>query len=263
LSKGALDSMTSSDFKTKIVACLGSSSVDSKGTYDWIRELEQRPANAPLRFLRFAAGGDLAYNGLQRLPKIVNLHPDYVIVLLGDNDVLALISKKFLRFSGLLMKHLPSKPSPEWFRENMQAIVRGLKSDTSARVALCSPQPIGEDPSSTNLFQAEANRRVEEYSLILKEIASTESVSYIPFNERMRELIIASPGRAYTSFDILPFYRDVYRQFVRRKSNDEIGEMNGWRLHRDGIHLNSRSGRLLEDLVQEFLSGGASTGSLA
>lgn len=237
--------------------------MDAKGTYDWIRDLEQLPANGPLRFLRFAAGGDLAYNGLQRLPKIIERHPDYVIVLLGDNDVLALISKKFLRFSGLLMKHLPSKPSPEWFRENMQAIVRGLRSDTSARIALCSPQPIGEDPSSTNSSQALANQRVEEYSLILKEIASTEGASYIPFFERMRELIMASPGRAYTSFGILPFYRDVYRQFVLRKSNDEIGEMNGWRLHRDGIHLNSNSGKLLEDLVQEFLSGDAGTGSPA
>jgi hypothetical protein len=57
--------------------------------------------------------------------------------------------------------------------------------------------------------------------MILKEIASTEAVSYLPFYERMQELILASPGRAFTSFNILPFYRDVFRQFVLRKSNDE------------------------------------------
>ncbi len=34
----------------------------------------------------------------------------------------------------------------------------------------------------------------------------------------------------------------------------EIGKLNGWRFHRDGIHLNSRSGKLLADLVQEFLN---------
>ena len=49
------------------------------------------------------------------------------------------------------------------------------------------------------------------------------------------------------------FYRDVFRQFVLHKSHDEIGHLNGWRLHRDGIHLNSRSGKILADLVQEFL----------
>ncbi len=38
-----------------------------------------------------------------------------------------------------------------------------------------------------------------------------------------------------------------------RKSNDEIGRLNGWQFHRDGIHLNSRSGEILADLVQQFL----------
>jgi lysophospholipase L1-like esterase len=236
-----------------VVACLGASATDATGSYDWIRDLALRPKNASLRFYRFAEGGDLAYNGLQRLPDIVNCHPDYVIVLLGDNDVLALISKKVAQFDRLT-KHLPGPPSTEWYRENIQAIVSRLKSDTSARIALCSLIPIGEDPDSSKPFQAEANRRIEEYSAILKDIAREEAVSYLPFYERMHELILASPGRAFTSFDFLPFYRDVFRQFVLHKNHDEIGQLNGWRFHRDGIHLNSLSGKLLADLVQEFLS---------
>jgi len=88
-------------------------------------------------------------------------------------------------------------------------------------------------------------------------------VGYIPFYEQKHDLILASPGRAFTSFDFPPFYRDVFQQFVLHKSNDEIGQLNGWRFHRDGIHLNSRSGKLLADLTQEFLrsakTGGASS----
>jgi lysophospholipase L1-like esterase len=205
-----------------------------------------------VRFYRFAEGGDLAYNGLQRLPDIVNLQPDYVIVLLGDNDVLALISTKVAQFDRLT-KQLPSQPSPQWYRENIQAIVRRLRRDTSARIALCSLIPIGEDPGAAHPFQAEANRRIAEYSAMLKEIAQEEAVSYLPFYERIHELILASPGRAFTRFAFLPFYRDVFRQVVLRKSNDEIGRLNGWRFHRDGIHLNSRSGEILADLVQQFL----------
>lgn len=245
---------------TAIVACLGASATDATGSYDWIRDLAQRPENASLRFYRFAEGGDLAYNGLARLPDIVNCHPDHVIVLLGENDVLALISAKVAQFDRLT-KHLPSQPSPQWYRENMQAIVRHLKSDATARIALCSLIPIGEDPGSTNPFQAAANRRIAEYSAILKDIAREEVVSYLPFYERMHALILASPGRAFISFDFLPFYRDVFRQFVLHKSHDEIGRLNGWRFHRDGIHLNSRSGKLLADLVQEFISTGTGAGS--
>ena len=235
-----------------IVACLGASATDATGSYDWIRDLAQQPGNASLRFYRFAEGGDLAYNGLQRLPDIVKSQPDYVIVLLGDNDVLALISTKVAQFDRLT-KHLPSPPSPQWYRENIQAIVHRLRSDTSACIALCSLIPIGEDPGVSNPFQAEANRRMEEYSATLKDIAREEAVSYPPFYERIHELILSSPGCAFTSFDFLPFYRDLFRQVVLRKSNDEIGRLNGWQFHRHGIHLKSRSGKILADLVQQFL----------
>jgi len=71
----------------------------------------------------------------------------------------------------------------------------------------------------------------------------------------MVELIKASPGKEFTSFTILPFYRDIYRQRILRKSNDEIADMNGWRFHRDGIHLNTRSGIVLAGRVQEFIEG--------
>jgi lysophospholipase L1-like esterase len=248
----AVVTVTTTGPERAIVACLGASATDATGSYDWIRDLAQRPGNASLRFYRFAEGGDLAYNGLQRLPDIVKCQPDYVIVLLGDNDVLALISTKVAQFDRLT-KHLPSRPSPQWYRENIEAIVQRLKSDTSARLALCSLIPIGEDPGASHPFQAEANRRIEEYSDIVREIAHREAVSYIPFYERIHNLIVASPGRAFTSFDFLPFYRDVFRQFVLRKSNDEIGRLNGWQFHRDGIHLNSRSGEILAELVQQFL----------
>jgi len=236
-----------------MVACLGASFTDAIGSYDWIVDLARRPENASLRFYRFSEGGDLAYNGFQRVPTISASQPDYVIVLLGENDVMALISPKVAQFDRLT-KHLPTQPSPEWYRENMQAIVRRLKQDTSASIALCSLIPIGEDPASQHPFQAAANRRIEEYSSIIKDIAREEAVNYIPLYERMHELILAFPGRAFTSFDFLPFYRDAFRQFVLRKSNDEIGQLNGWRFHRDGIHLNSRSGTLLADLAQEFLN---------
>ncbi len=34
---------------------------------------------------------------------------------------------------------------------------------------------------------------------------------------------------------------------------DEIARVNGWRFNTDGIHLNSRGGMILANLVQEFI----------
>jgi hypothetical protein len=44
--------------------------------------------------------------------------------------------------------------------------------------------------------------------------------------------------------------------FVLHKDFDEIARSNGWRVHTDGLHLNSRSGKMLADLVQAFMSAG-------
>jgi lysophospholipase L1-like esterase len=80
--------------KPAIMACLGSSSTAGKGqAYDWIGELRRRPRNKGVSFLNFGVGGDLAYNALQRLPAVLSCHPSKVVVLIGGNDVLALVSK--------------------------------------------------------------------------------------------------------------------------------------------------------------------------
>lgn len=241
----------------RTVACLGSSSTASKGPYDWIGDLQRRPGNEDLKFVRFAAGGDLAYDGLQRVPKVLDCDPDFVVVLLGGNDVMASMPEKSIYYETMLKltKHLPRKPTVSWFEETMEEIVDRLKDGTSAKIALCSLPPWGEDLESQDPFQAGLNAGFAEYNAILKAIAKEAAVTYIPFYERMVELMSTGPSKAFTSFKILPFYRDIFRQVVERKTNDQIGDMNGWRFHRDGIHLNSTSGILLAGLVQNFLDG--------
>jgi lysophospholipase L1-like esterase len=235
-----------------IVACLGASATEAKVSYDWVQVLAQRPTNKSLSFRKFAQGGDLAYNGLARLPDVVRCQPAKVVVLLGNNDVLALISRKFAHYART-RKHISNTPSPQWYRENIRLIVQRLKRDTTARIGLCSLLPMGEDPESAVPFQAEANGRIREYSQIVAEIARDEDVTYIPVFERLLTDIKASPGPALTAFRILPFYRDAFRLFVLRKDLDELARLNGWRLHTDGIHLNSRGGKIVAEAVQEFI----------
>src|SRR5512143_2455997 len=120
------------------------------------------------------------------------------------------------------MQDAMQEPSPKWYEENLRQIVRRLKNETTAHVALCSLAVIGEDPESMNTPQREVNRRIEEYSVIVKRIAHEESVSYIHFYERMHELIVASPSRALTYFSFLSMYRDEFNLLVLQKSLDDI-----------------------------------------
>ena len=236
-----------------IVACLGSSSTAGKGqAFNWIMELQRRLGERRVTFRNFGVGGDLAYNALQRLSDVVASHPNKIVVFIGGNDVLALVSTKARRFFRI-SKRLPRDPSAEWFRENLRAIVLRLKAETSATIALCSLPPIGEDPVSASPFQSELNRRMDEFSDIIRGIARQEGTDYIAIYETIVAQIMKSPGRAFTGFSFLPFYRDAVRTLVLRQSPDEVARINGWGFHTDGVHLNRRSGLMVADLVQKFI----------
>ena len=240
--------------KQKVVACLGSSTTAGKGqAFDWIGELAKRPQNAAFKFLNFGVGGDLAFNALQRLPGIIDAQPEKVVIIIGGNDILAAVFPNLLRFLRL-SRRVPRKPTPQWFRDILEATVRELRERTAAKIALTSLPQVGEDPSRSNPVQARINDLYQEYAAIIREIARREGTDYIPMYERFHEAIIASPGRAFTSLRFLPFYMDTFRYFALHKSRDEIARMNGWRFHVDGIHLNDQGGMLLVDLVQKFIT---------
>ena len=253
MSPHAIESLSATGEQATIVACLGSSSTAGKGqAFNWINELQRRLGQRRFIFLNFGVGGDLAYNALQRLSDVVASSPKKIVILIGGNDVLALVStnaRRFFRFS----KRLPRDPSPEWFRKNLQAIASRAQAETSADIALCSLPPIGEDPMSTNPFQSELNRCIEEFSAITRAITQEVGIDYIGLHEAMLAQIMKSPGRAFTEFSFLSFYRDAFRTLVLRKSPDEVARINGWRFHTDGVHLNSRGGLIVAGLVQEFI----------
>lgn len=238
---------------SSIIACLGSSTTASQGTFNWIKELEQRPQNKKFRFINLGVGGDLTYNGLKRLSNVIDTHPDRIIILIGANDILAQVFKNVRRFF-IFWKHLPQEPTPEWFQENLQTIIRHLKDETSAKIALVSLAEVGENPDTTNPTQNKLNVLFKHYNQIIKTLAKEENVNYIPFYEQFHKHIVDSPGRDFTNFSFLAFYREyILRELILRYSFDKIAQINGWKFHIDGVHLNTSGGMILVNLIQEFL----------
>jgi lysophospholipase L1-like esterase len=236
-----------------VVACLGSSSTAGKGqAFNWVEALQKRVGQERFVFRNFGVGGDLAYNALRRLPQVIGSSPQRVVVLIGANDVLALVSAKVRRFFRLAKK-LPQDPSPEWFRANLQAIAQGLRKSTAADLALCSLAPIGEDLDSVNPFQREINLQIRRFSTLIQEVAAEENIGYIGVYEAFVGQMRDSPRRTFSEFRFLPFYRDAFRTLALRKSPDEISRMNGWDFHTDGVHLNSRGRLIIADLVERFI----------
>jgi len=84
-------------------------------------------------------------------------------------------------------------------------------------------------------------------------VAHKERCGYIPLHEAITEVLRASPGRAFTAFNFLPFYRDAFGVLVLRQSPDDVARRNGWKFHTDGVHLNSRAGQIVADRMQKFI----------
>jgi lysophospholipase L1-like esterase len=246
--------LSESEAESTTVTCFGASITAAKGSFDWIAVLQSRPQNRRFRFINLGVGGDPAYSGLKRLPDVIATHPGVVIVAFGWNDIVTSVFKNARRYLGG-WKGLPREPTADWFKSNLQEIICGLKEQTTARIGLCSLSEMGEAPNSNDPVQRELRERFKRYSAIIKEIAERENVYYIPLYERMHDEIVASPGKAFTAFRFRTMYHDAFRQYVQRKSLDEISQINGWQFHVDGLHLNTRGGMILTDLVQNFLDG--------
>jgi lysophospholipase L1-like esterase len=228
-----------------VIACLGASDTKGEISYDWVADLQSRPENASRRFINLGVGGDPSCSALRHLPRVVQCRPDKVIVLIGGNDMAAEFSPVYRRCL-VLWKRLPQAPSLPRFEENMRRIVTSLKRETSARIGLSSLPVLGEDPGS------ELNALAGKYNAVIQRIAREERVDYLPCYERMMEHIVRAPGGSPTSV-IAPMCRAAFRVFILRQSLDEAGKAEGWQFHINGYHLNSRSGKILADLVQEFV----------
>ena len=236
------------------IACLGSSTTASRGTYKWIDGLEKRPQNSRFRFVNLGVGGDLSFNTVRVLDRVITLRPERVIILIGTNDIMASVFPNFRRFVRVV-KRLSEEPSPARFEDNLNFIMHKLQRGSIARIGLSSLGPVGEDPKSGHPVQARLNELIAVYNGIIRKVASTRRTDYIPFWESFQErLVDAGAAKPFTHFSFASFYRDyLLREMILRQSFDQIARVNGWQFHIDGIHLNTAGGGILTEAVQQFL----------
>jgi lysophospholipase L1-like esterase len=240
--------------EAEIIACLGSSTTAAKGTYNWIDELAKRPQNSQFRFVNFGVGGDLCVNLARRLEPVLSLAPQRVIVLIGTNDILASVFPNFRRFTRA-WKRTSHDPSPARFKTNLELIVRRLQQATRATIALSSLAPVGEALRSNDAVQSRLNELVVAYNGVIADVSHSSGSYYIPFYERFCDQLARVPiAKPFNRFSFAAFYRDyLFREMILRRSFDQISQSNGWEFHVDGIHLNTNGGRILTEVVQQFL----------
>lgn len=234
----------------KVVVCAGDSLTHGAVSVNYVDILAARYPDGPYVFVNAGVNSSLAYNLKTRLDAIVRCDPDCVAILIGTNDANASLSGR--NAERLVRKmHLPRTPDREWFRLNLSEVCATLKARTHARIALMSLPPIGEEPDS------EAFRRAEEYSAIIREVAASQRVAYLPLNEAMSDEIRRrgkAPSLSYRGDTNPALYRSLARHFFLGRSFDEISRENGFLFLVDLLHLNTRGATRVADLVEAFVT---------
>jgi lysophospholipase L1-like esterase len=237
----------------RTVACLGASLTAGSVSFDYIELLAARPALAGYRFLNHGVNSDLAWNGLQRLDKLIAEKPDAVTILIGTNDVNATLSERNrLRYHEF--NHLPvTHPDLAWYEETLREIVRRLQAETAARLALMSLAVIGED------LEHIANVRINAYNEAVRRVAAGAKIDYLPLHERM----VAYLHEHEADRAALP-PRLEYRDGLTNVGNatalhhqglswDDISRRNGLLVTTDTLHLNSVCAGMIADLIEGWL----------
>lgn len=235
------------DSDSRRVVCLGASIVRGQVSTDFVNLLNQQMLKHGFHFINAGVNGDLAYNVLMRLNTVVDKQPDFIIILVGTNDVIGALVPRLAKWYHRVKK-LPQLPTEQWYCDNILKIVHYLKENTRAKIALSSLPVLGENLMST------FNKTINTYNGHLKEIAAQEQVGYLPIHERQEEYLTRTQpaGRDFESDGRLTRGL-LIRHYLLRQSFDTIAKRYGYVLVTDGIHMNSRGASFITEEIESFL----------
>lgn len=237
------------DTTKKTLVCFGDSNTQGNVSYNWVSDIGR--IFQDLQVLNAGINSDLTYSLLQRIDEVIACQPDFITILVGTNDVSATISEELeYRFKQLGRIPKEMKPDDGSFRANYQEIIRRLKQETTAKIAVVSLPIMSED------LTHEANLKADKYSEYVKDLAQEQELSYLPLREREKDYLLASPKPVIHTFEetYVLLIVSIINHYILNKDWDYTSKKHGYQLTPDNIHLNSISGGMLRDLVKKFIT---------
>lgn len=231
--------------------CIGDSITFGNVSANYVKMLETRfiERAIPMDFINAGINGDLAYNVVQRLNPIIACQPHFATILIGSNDanvtMFPTLAPTFIK-----ILHLPQAPTKEWSSEMVKTIIYRLQTETHAKIALLSIPPFGEDPKES------AFQKGIEFAEVIKEIASSSGVPYLPLQEQMVDFLKKSPSKDAQPYEksIRLARKGVFLHFLLRQSWNAVGKRSGFQLHSDYFHLNENGAKMIADLIDQFIA---------
>ena len=233
----------------KRLVCVGDSITHGNVSVSYVKMLAERLGDN-FNVINAGINAELTYNVLQRLESIIACNPDFITILIGTNDInreMDLPSKK----RGVRRLKLPQEPTQEWFTSNLREIIATLQKRTTAKIAVCSIPPLGEDPTKHAFLQS------SKYSNIIADIAEKTQIPYLPVHEGMLTYLKANPSQPKYPYERRLIELTFLQFYFFGLSLDSISRRNGFSLLVDHVHLNTTGAKIIANLIEDFVTNEA------
>lgn len=216
--------ITFGDSVTRLAYCPEAANCNFKGD-GWATMIKRDLAAQGLtpEIISAGIGGDTTVDLLARVDyDVIQKKPTVVTLMIGLND-----TWRYARDESLNPGQ-KGNVTPTEYEVNLRRIVSRIKP-SGARVILCTPSLMGEDPRKFNDPKDAMNACLNAYSEIVRRIAAEE------------QLQLLDVRRAFTAKE--------------REINTQL-ESSGVLTIADGVHLNENGQRFMADLMLQALQNG-------
>ena len=234
-----------------VLVCLGDSNTHGNVSYDWVKDLQNEMPD----FQIYNAGlnSDLTFSLLTRIDDVIECDPDFISILIGTNDVNAYYSKDALRRYVDIKKIGKNQiPNHQTFEENLDVIVKKLKSKTNAKISLMTLPLMGED------IENKVNKIADAYSFYIENVAIRYELELIPIRKLQKDYIVQNPSQTHYHFNqyFMLLNKSVILHYIFGYSWNKISEINKTQLSPDFLHQNEKSGIIIKNEVINWIKNG-------
>lgn len=235
----------------KLVTLLGDSITEGKVGESYVHLLEGRMDREGFSFMNAGLSADTAFNLLNRLDPVLDSEPDYIVILIGTNDMEAYLRGGYLPAFLQWVKRLPQPMTLDWFTSLLRQLVQSVQGRSSAKVAICSIPILGED------LDSRPNQNVRMFNRSIKALTDELQIAYLPVYEKMEDFLRSHQQQAGLRFDEASsgkiMFRAVWDHNILGRSWDDISTDNHLLLTVDTEHFNRRGASIIADLIEGWV----------
>jgi lysophospholipase L1-like esterase len=216
--------------------------------------LDETPGMAGVELLNAGVGGDTVVNLRRRLAPDVTPHdPAWVVVFIGTNDcttwlVNGSVAQRAI-FRGRRRYFAEEKGvtyaiTPQRYEAGLRALVAELRDHTQARIALCTPPPVGVEPYALRW------RMMTRYAGVVRRVAAATDCDLIDLYARWSAVARGLPRRNMRQrwHGLLGELRGDGDADIERLARER-----GYLLTFDGVHFSARGAALAADTMRDWL----------